>query len=397
MFVAMASSVSALGAQWSLEPSAEGRLSYTDNIALTPNTTDKVWGYQLAPKAVFAWREALTEVAGEGRLGLNRYPTRGELDTTDYLAQVRMSTTSERNGYGLNAAFNRDSTLGTEARQTGVVQIRRQRNQVSLTPSFRRSLTERSSASLLYQFNDVSYESGSGLRDYTDHQLVAGYSWAGSDRLNWDTSLSWDKLRTHDNSIRTDTKSISLGASYAWSERIKLGLSAGWRYTETEIVSNTLICPLGPQLLCDFFLVPRVLVTQDFTTKGRGLLLNGEAEVKFNSGRVTLAVSRNVNPTGSGLTVRTDRVGGQWQRDLTERLSTSVSAAWLRSAYDGNLGASAKYITLEPTLSWKLRERLTLGASYSYVWTRTDNTAGSSRSNTLYLTLSYEWPPVSLR
>ncbi len=384
-------------ADWSLEPSAEGRLSFNDNIALSPNTKDSVWGYQVAPKAVLSWREELSEVAGETRLGLNRYPTRSGLDTTDFLALLRLSTASERNGYGLSASFNRDSTLATEARQTGVVQNRKQRNQLSLAPNYRRTLSERESAAVQYQFSDVRYQSGAGLLDYRDHQLVASYALAWSARLKWDTSASWSKFKTQDSSIRTDTKSLNLGMTYAISERANLGLSAGWRTSETQIVSNTRLCPLGSQFLCDVFGVAPVVLTQSSTTRGRGLVLSANTDFDSDVGRLSLSLSRGVNPTASGLTVRTDRIGIQWRRDLSERLSAGLSSAWLRSVYDGNLGASSRYVTFEPTLSWKLRDRLTLGLSYSYVRTRTDNTPGSAGANAAYLSIGYQWPPVSLR
>ncbi len=393
--LAMPSPVMAAG--WSLEPSAEGRLSYTDNIALSPNTKDSVWGYQVAPKAVLSWREELSEIQGEARLGLNRYPSRSELDTTDYLAALRMSTASERNVYGLTALFNRDSTLATEARQTGVVQTRRQRSQLSLAPNYRRVLSERTSASVQYAFSDVGYETGSGLRDYRDHQLAVSYAWAWSTRLKWDTSVSWNKFKTKDRAIRTDTTNLSLGVSYALSERAGLGLSAGWRRSETNIVSDTPVCPLGSQFLCDFFRVAPVLVTQSVSARERGLVLSANSDFDSEAGRFSLSASRGVNPTAAGLTVRTDRLGFQWRRELSERMSVALSSAWLRSVYDGNLGAASRYVTFEPSLSWKLRERLTVGLNYSYVRTRTDNTPGSARSNAAYLSIGYQWPPVSLR
>ncbi|MFN0316748.1 MAG: hypothetical protein ACKVQA_17130 [Burkholderiales bacterium] len=387
----------AAAAAWSLEPFADGRLTYTDNIAMNPNTKDSVWGYQVAPKAVLSWREELSEIAGEARLGLNRYPSRSELNTTDYLAALRMSTASERNGYGLNASYIRDSTLASEARQTGVVQLRRQRSQFGLSPSYQRVLTERSSASVQYSFSDVGYESGTGLRDYQDHQVSATYTFAWSTRLKWDASLSASRFKTKDRAVRSDTNSANLGMTYAMNERANLGLSAGWRRTETNIVSNFLVCPLGSQFFCDVFGIAPVLVTQSSSTRESSLMLNARSDFQLETGRLSLQASRGTFPTASGLTVRTDRIGFEWRGELTERLSATLSSAWLHSVYDGNLGPGSRYMTFEPSLSWKFAEQLTLGVGYSYAYSNTDNSPASARSNAAYVSVSYQWPPLNLR
>jgi predicted porin len=381
----------------SLEPSADGRMTYTDNISMNPNTKDSVWGYQVAPKAVLSWREELSEIAGEARLGLNRYPSRSELNTTDYLAALRMSASSERNGYGLSASFIRDSTLASEARQTGIVHLRRQRSQLSLAPSYQRVLTERTSASVQYAFGDVGYESGTGLRDSQDHQVSAGYAYALSARLKWDASLSWSKFKTKDHAVRSDTNGANLGMTYALSERASLGLGAGWRRTQTNIVSNFLVCPLGSQFLCEVFGVAPVTVTQSFSTRESSLVLNASSDFQLESGRLSFRASRGTFPTASGLTVSTDRIGFEWRAELSQRLSATLSSSWLRSVYDGNLGPASRYFSIEPSLSWKLAERLTLGTGYSYAYSNTDNSPASARANTAYVALSYQWPPVSLR
>lgn len=380
-------------AQWSFEPAVEGRVSYNDNISLTPNTTDRLWGFHASPRAVFAWREAVTEFAGEARLGVNRYPSNKDLDTTDLLSELRYVAASERNTYGLSGRFDRDSTLATEARRTGVVQARRQRTQKSLSPSYRRALTDRSSISLRYQYADVGYESGSGLRDYRNHSASVNYAWLASERLRADTSASWDDLQTMDDNIRTTTRSLSQGVSYGLTERITLGLNAGWRRSRTTV--NSFICPFGAQIICDSFRIKLVPVAR--TVTGNGLVLVADADFAMDTGKYNLSLSRGTSPTGSGLTVRTDRLGLQWRGDWTERISLSASGAWLRSAYDGGLAQGARYLTVDTSLGWKLDEGWTVGASYAHVRSVADGAPGGARSNALYFTVSYQWPPISMK
>lgn len=381
-----------LCAERSLTSSVEGRTSYNDNISLTPGTRDGVWGLHLSPSVALAWREALTEVAAEGRLGLNKHPSRGDLNTTDALGELRLTTATERTTYGLTARVNRDSTLATEARQTGVVQARRQRLQKQLSPSVRRQLTDRTSASLRYQYNAVDYETGAGLRDYADHQLSTGYSWLASERLRTETTLGWDDLRTDDDSVRTGTVNLSQGLSLALTERVTFGASAGWRRSKTTV--NSLVCPFGPQILCDLLGVAPVNVAR--TSKARGLILSADADFDLERGRYGLSISRGTSPTGNGLTVRSDRLGGRWNSNLTEKITGGLSAAWVKSVYDGDLAARSRYMTLDASVDWRLDERWTAGARYGYVRSRTDGTPGSASANALYFTLSYQWPRVAL-
>lgn len=380
-------------AQWSLEPSAEAGLSYNDNLALTPGTRDSVVGYQVAPRAVFAWRDALSEVAGEGRIGLNRYPGKRDLDTTDLLGELRAATRSERNVFSGAARVLRDSTLDTEQRQTGVVQTRRQRTQKTLSPGYRRILTERTSASLNYQLTDVGYERGAGLRDYRNHQWSLGHAWDISERVRTDTSVSWNSLRTDDDTLRTRTSSLNQALTYAWAEKASLGVSAGWRSTRTTL--NRLQCPLGAELRCILGLQP--LVPLAVTTKERGLILGVDANGELTRGRYGLSFSRGTSPTADGLVVRTDRLEARWSFDWNERMTYGVSGAWLRSVYDGDLGAGSRYLAFDGSLDWRLDERWTAGLRYTFVRSRTDGGVGSATSNALYATMSYHWQPLSLK
>jgi hypothetical protein len=81
--------------------------------------------------------------------------------------------------------------------------------------------------------------------------------------------------------------------------------------------------------------------------------------------------SREINPSGFGRLLQTDRVGGLLSHSVTEKLSVSVNGAlYFVSGLTTTEGSrplpSTRFFSASPSLSWKFAEWWALDVSYTY-------------------------------
>jgi hypothetical protein len=386
----------ALGAEWAIEPSIESRASNTDNINLTPNVHENVLGISVSPRVTFARRTEATEVAGTASLGINRYPGNSGLDTDDASLSLTSQLRGERSSYGLSAAYIRDSTLQTELATTGIVQTRRQRDLVTLSPSWSYSLTERSSVFAQYRYDQAKYQAGAGLSDYSSQQGSGGYQYLLSERTTATLSGGYSRYKTDDGSILTNSNSVNIGLTHNPIERLTLALGIGARRSDTKITNTVTFCPFGSVIICNAFGIPLETLTATSNTSDNGLSYNASADYKWESMTANFVASRDIYPTGTGLVVQTDRFAIGIGHQFSEKLSGNASAAYLFSRYIGGLASDTEYYRLDSGLSWKLDQWWSAGAGYSFAYQRVKGVPDNASANTVYLSISYNWPKISI-
>ncbi len=383
-------------AEWVIEPSVESRASNTDNINLTPNVHENVPALSVSPRVTFARRTEATDIAGTASLGFNRYPGNSELDADDAGLSLTSQWRNERSSYGVAAAYIRDSTLQTELATTGIVQARRQRDLVTLSPSWSYSLTLRSSIFAQYQYGQSKYESGAGLSDNSSQQVSGGYRYLVSERTSATVSGSYSRYETDDGSLLTRANSLSAAISHSLAERLTVGLGIGVRRSGTTITSTALLCEFGALAICDFFGIPLQSVTATSRISDSGLSYNASADYNWEQTSANLSLSRDINPTASGPVVETDRFALGGSHQFSEKLSGDARGAYLVSRYVGGLGSDTEYFSLNASLSRRLDEWWSAGAGYSFAHQKVKNAPDSASANTVYLSISYNWPRISI-
>ncbi len=383
-------------AEWAIEPKVEARTIVTDNINLTPNVHENVLGLSVTPRVTFARRTEVTEVKGTASLGFNRYPGNPELDADDVNLSLASQLREERSSYGLSASFVRDSTLESELATTGVVQERKQRNLVTMAPSWSYSLTQRSSIFAQYKYDQAHYESTSNLTDYSNQQASGGYQYAFSERTSGSLSGSYSRYETDTGSILTESRGVNFGLTHVSTERLTLNVGVGARTSETTITSTALLCEFGPVALCDFFGVPLQPRTETEAISDSGLSFNASADYRWEKTNAGISASRDLNPTGSGLLVQTDRLGIGIGHQLSERLTATADGSYLVSRYIGGVGNDTAYYRLDSNVLWKLDDWWTAGAGYSFAYQKVKDAPDHASANTIYLSISYNWPKISI-
>jgi hypothetical protein len=387
---------SCLAAEWSVEPSVSLREEYTDNFFFTTGARSSVWGTTLSPEVKFSRKSETLETTGGLKLNFNRYSGEEGLDTEDVFLTFLSSYRAERNTLGLNINATRDSTLLSELAETGVVQARRQRDQLIVNPSLSRLLTETTLIKIEYIQRDTNYEDapGTSLIDYRDQAAAATLQYTLSARTVLSFSAYYDRFETDPANFEAKTHGIQTAVNHQFSETLRGELGLGAYKIESTVASQALVCT-GPVLLGTCFgQLTRVTSSTEESTSGYTLSANLEKrwETTVLSGRL----SREISPTGVGSLVQVDTLSASWIHDLSPTLKASIGASAYRSRYIGDIvsNSDSQYYNFEPRLSWRMTEWWTLDAGYKHSRVEYEN-SGDATANTVYLMLSYNWPKIA--
>jgi len=279
-----------------------------------------------------------------------------------------------------------------------VVLARRQRSLLTANPQWTRLLTERASISASYAYTAVNYSSisGIGLTDYRDQSGTVGFQYNLTERDALNFTGYYDQYDTKPSTIQARNFGVQGQVDHDFSERLHGALAAGWRKTKSTLESHALVCN-GPVILgiCFGSLTELAFVTKESSS---GYTLNAFLEQRSETTTLNGRLSREINPSGAGSLIQTDRVQATWSERWTPKLSASVDAAAYRSRYIGGLitSSNGRYYRVEPRLTWRITEEWSLDGGYVYARQKYDSVPISAAANVVYVVLSYRWPKISV-
>ncbi len=399
----------AVAAEWSIEPSVSLYEEYNDNIRFISDPHPNVWQTSLRPNLKFSKKTEISEVSGQAQLGINRYAGDPTLNQTDKLLLLFASRMSERNTWSMNTSYRSDTT--SELISNGLVQPRTQRSVLSVNPSWMRSLTENTSLRLDYQYQNVKYDKVTST-DYIYKQASAALQYVLTERDKVNLSAFYSKVDyapsttiastcvipipggcaltstiTSENISKSNTRGVQVDWSHLFSETMTGSFSVGHRnvintntLNQTNLIGSTLV-----------YGAPSVTETHS-----NNYSLSGKLDKQFESGTISGLVSRDVNPSGSGL-VQTTQYGLSMSKSLTEKLTASLDTSVYRTTFISAAYPGSRYYTFEPRLSWHFSEAWMLDGGYRYARVRYDNNVSSPiTANAVYLNLTYSWPKIAV-
>ncbi len=379
---------SAPALEWSFSPAVKATALYNDNLFLTIDSTEETAGVEIAPHADFAVRAPAWGLGGRAELRSTYYSNSIYEDTEDQILNLSYNGARERSRWLVNAAYTRDSTLESELSRTGIVNERRQSVLRSLAPTFSYDLIESAALNLSYNLVDVSYSDSAdaNLRDYTTHTGTVGISYTLTERDQLSFTLAYTDYETENADVQSDLYVAQVGLDHIFTETLRANLSVGARRTETTVEAFTPILPIG--------------FTQITTTEeSDGLIVAGSLEQQFRPDVLWRAnVSRNITPTGRGGLVQTDQLGLEVRHEWSPRLSGSFNAALYNTEGVEEVLADLdrRFFSLGPRLRYALSERLSMDGFYQYAEQRFEVSDNDASANAVYLTLTYEWPKISV-
>lgn len=394
----------AFSAEWSAEPSVTLRQEYNDNINLTSAPHKPVWGTILSPAITFSGKSETLQVSGGAQLNFNRYTGAKGLDSDDRIFTFASKYSTERDVWGLSVYSKRDSTRASELASTGSVLPRAQRNSLSINPSWTHTLTERMSLRLAYSLSDTKYDGGTsvGLVDSKYNAATASliYLLGDTDKL----SVSGTRSKSvSTNSSKSTTDEIRVGLTHDFSETLQGDAEIGVRRTTSTFLAPVYTCDLLFGVLpingvCNFFgqrFPARLLYSpQTFTSRGTSLNL-GLTQQFGGTDTFSGRLSRDINPSGRGVTLQTDHLSLGYSKRFSETLSGLINTDFYRTGYQGNAGQGSQYLAISPSLSWRLSEWWYLDSGVQYARQKYDGAATSVSSNLIYGSIRYNWPKIS--
>lgn len=360
-------------AEWSAEPSLTVKGEYNSNLLLV-NGNNQVWGAWVTPGIKFKGSTELLEIEGGARADFVRYSGENDREFTNLYFPLKASYRWDRMTFGFDGGFTRDNTLQGELRQTGLVLAFTQRSLATAAPSWTVGITERLSWQTAYQFMDAQYQDGLkfGLVDYQVHGGTTGLTYNSGERDQVQvtgeyTYVTMPAILQH---------SIYYGAQTGWTHdfghEVTGSVSGGVRF-----ISSTQNFPGGS--------------VADYETVG---LYHATVRKKWERTMIQLDAGRDVNPSGFGLLLQTDRYGGTISHGLTETLTVALNGGLYHVSGVATIGLSksiphSQFVSASPSLSWKFAQWWTLDVAYTYAERGVGSLNQWNFSNSTFVMLTY--------
>jgi hypothetical protein len=297
----------ASAAEWQVAPSLNVGTSYADNPRLFTHDETSSSGAIGELNAGLRRLTDRSELFLRPRLVSSRYSDDESLDSDDQYLTAGYNRQGERSEWNTELGLTRDTTLTSELGTTGLVQSNRRHQAVSFTVAPKVMFTERVSGGLQMSLIDNRYidAESTGLVDYTYKALALYCTIALTDAGSSLTVTA------------QGGELASPGYLQAATETRDASLRLGWSFQPWALWTASLSG--GPSMV------------ETDRNDDRGFVM--DSELKRSGERWSLAASagRSQSPTGRGLLSRRDEVRLNFTRDLTERLSGSIAARWVRS------------------------------------------------------------------
>ncbi|MBL8267861.1 hypothetical protein [Steroidobacter sp.] len=295
----------ALAAEWQVAPSVRVGSSYADNPRLLDDGGTSSSGAVGEMKASLQRLTARSELSLRPRFVFSRYSDDETLDSDDQFVTAGYRWLGERSEWNTEFGLTRDTTLTSELGSTGLVQSNRRHEAASFTVAPKVMFTERVSGGVQMYLVDNSYVDAelTGLVDYRYTALSLFSTVLLSDAGSaLSISAQGGELSTEGaGGYQTRDGTLRLGWTFQPWLLWTAGFSAGPSIVEAEAGNDT------------------------------GYVFDGQIKRQGERWSLSANASRSQAPTGRGVLTRRDEIKLLFNRALTERLSASIDAHWVRS------------------------------------------------------------------
>ena len=359
-------------AEWSAAPSLSVKGLYNSNLLLF-NGHNQVWGDWVTPDLKFKGATESLWVEGGAKAEFVHYYGDQDRALTNLYFPLKASYRSDRNTFGFEGGFTRDNTLQGELQRTGLVLAFTQRNLLTATPSWTFGITERLSWQSSYQFLNAEYENGIplGLVNYQVQAGNTGMTYNLGERDQVQLTGEYTLVSTPSIDQTSNFYGVQGGGKHDFGRELIGTISGGIRFVNSTRESLT-----------------------DHTTVW---VYNGTLSKQFERTTIQIDGSRNINPSGFGRLLETDRVGGSLSHNLTETLTVSLSGsiyfvqAVVTQSSGGNL-PQTRFTSVNPAISWKFSQWWTFDVGYAYAERAVGSLNQWNFANSTFIMLTYGGP-----
>lgn len=367
-------------AEWSADPSLSVKGVYNSNLLLI-NGNNEVWGYWVSPGIKFKGSTESLEVEGNAKSDFIQYYGDTDRSLTNLYFPLRASYRHDRYTFGFEGGFTRDNTLQSELQQTGLVLGFTQRSLWNAMPSLTVGITERLSWRTSYQFTDVQYQDGIRL-GLVNYQVQGGT-----------TGITYN-LRERDQ-VQLIGEYTSFRIPTRMQDATYYGAQGGWTHDFGDQMTGSISGG-----------VRFVTSTQDFSGGSLSAhetvwVYRGTLRKRFERTTIQIDGSSEINPSGFGRLLKTERAGATLSHNLTETLTASLTGSYYFVSGVVTDPAIAplpqqRYSSISPSVSWKFSQWWTLDVAYTYAERAVDSLDQWNFANSTFVMLTYGGPKWSV-
>ncbi len=298
----------------------------------------------------------------------SRYSDDESLDSDDMFVTGGYRWVGERSDWNMDLGLTRDTTLTSEVGSTGLVQSNRRHEAASFTVSPTVMLTERVAAGVQMYLVDNRYIDAdfTGLVDYRYTALSLFSRVTLTDAGSALTVTAQGGELSTEGFFGSATRDGSLRLRWDFQPGLlwSAALSAGPSFVETDAGSDS------------------------------GFVFDGEIKRQGDRWSLTANAGRSQSPTGRGVLTRRDEFQLSFRRAITERLSGTVGARWVRSEdllpqQAGVTAYHVDYSRLDLGASWRLSSDWSLSLQLSGI--TQDYELATERANGYRASLNVIW------
>jgi hypothetical protein len=361
----------AQAAEWSITGTLNPSAKYDDNVFMSENETSS-FQYSVSPTAIFSRKQDNNNATLNLGYDISRYRSLSSLDRQNPFVRFSSGYQTERSDWGLGAGYVKNSSRNSAVEDTGDFQTESTATTKTLSPSYQYKLTERDNVSLGGSYSKKTFST----TDFSDNKTLSlntGWTRQFSERMSGGLNFSVSNSQSTGLLVSTDYDNYNLSTSlnYDLSELWQISGSIGVRRLNSEQMSN------GGNTV---------------ENSSSGLSLDINANRKTEIGALSVGLSRSVSPSSTGDVNETDRLTFSWSRNLTERVSTSLTTSYQQtSSALENTTEKRENISFSPAISWQLERNLGLNLAYNYRQQKQSQLNSNVSSNALILSLNYDW------
>ena len=371
----------AKAAEWKMDASVKQKVSFDDNVRMRKNGKGS-FIYQLTPSVNFSYKTDFSGIDARVDYGIQRYLSIKELDRDSQRYNLNGYYLTERSYWGLNLFLSMEPARNSAEQDSGDFGSDAEKLTRSIAPLFSYNLTEIDTLTLSPSYSEASF-STNDFSDYENSNINLAWEHQWSTRYSNSLSIfysSFDSISLNDDlTQKTSSKSygINLSSTYWWSENFQILSTWGIRMIASE---NTFANDM--------------LKEESF-----GFLSDTVIKYKGENYLLTFNLNRSLAPSSRGQLNEQNRIGLNLNYDISERLSTRIQGNYQTSesaSSNADETRTRKNLSLQSSLNWKMARDWTISASYRYQQQDRDVENSKAASNSLMLSINYNWQGLSV-
>lgn len=371
-------------------PQAKTMMRLDDNIRGASANEESAWGFDVGAGLNLQGQSDTVTSKLAPRFNLRRFIVGNNLDADEYFVDFNNQWTHETLQTGVDFSYARDSTLTTEATDTGRVEDVKNRNSINLRPNASWAISDRYTAQVSFLFNDVSYvdAANTGLVDYQYLQGNTGLTYVLDQTTQVFGNFFVSDFKTPSIGGKTRTYGGQAGVTKILTPTFDISAALGYISSDIGFTERQLALVFDP--------LPRIVVVSSAQeVNATGAIANVSLHKKFESTVARFDYTRQVSPTGRGAQGSSDTLDLQIDRKVNDRFGLHFEGSQdMRTTQGGQISSvlDRDLITLAGGVRYRLTERWTLSARYAFnhrSFNQTQGNAISADSNSIFLTVDF--------